>query len=242
MWLLQGNGIQTTNANVMDKIKLYQIYYSEATRAMCKTPHLIDGTNAGKYLENSAIVRTLDKFHEEDYIGILSPRFEEKRVWRHSVNTIEGIYTAIENDGYSADVYSFFGGFQTRNVWTKAEQWQPGILEIANRIFAEFEPTKGIDITELETPIVYQNAFVARREVYADYVQTWLRSLITIMENNFEIAALLMQDAKYKDAKLDKQKMIGTFGKPYYTFHPFVCERFFSTYLALNPEITLKHI
>ncbi len=156
--------------------------------------------------------------------------------------SIEGIYTAIENDGYSADVYSFFGGFQTRNVWTKAEQWQPGILEIANRIFAEFEPTKGIDITELETPIVYQNAFVARREVYADYVQTWLRSLITIMENNFEIAALLMQDAKYKDAKLDKQKMIGTFGKPYYTFHPFVCERFFSTYLALNPEITLKHI
>ena len=232
-----------------EKIKLAQIYYNDATRKMVNTPFAIDGSKANPFLENFIIAREISGLNpglfEGEYIGILSARFEEKLVWRQSVNSIKGAIETIEDDGYSADVYSFFKSFTTRNVWTKAEQWQPGILEIATKLFKEFERTSGITIgslTELETPIVYQNAFIAKTDVYFDYVNTWLIPLIAIMHNNKQLKPLLMQDAKYKASKLNKSECERVFGVPHYTFHPFVCERFFSTYLACNPEYTLKQI
>lgn len=231
------------------KIKLAQIYYNDETRRLVKTSLAFDGSKGNEYLENFIIAREISGLNpflfSGDYIGILSARFEEKLVWRQSVNSISGALETIENDGYSADVYSFFKSFTTRNVWTKAEQWQKGILEIAQILFKEFERKSGIqigDITQLETPIVYQNAFIARRGIYFDYVNSWLIPLIEIMHNNKQLKPLLMQDAKYQGAKLNKSQCVEVFGVPHYTFHPFVCERFFSTYLACNPEYTLKQI
>lgn len=232
-----------------DKIKLAQIYYNDETRRKVKTALAFDGSKANEYLENFIIAREISGLNPDvfdgEYIGILSARFEDKLHWRQSVNSIAGAIEAIESDGYSADVYSFFKSFTTRNVWTKAEQWQPGILEIAQILFKEFEFKSGVeigDITQLETPIVYQNAFIARKGVYFDYVNSWLIPLIEIMHNNKQLKPLLMQDAKYQGAKLNKAQCSEVFGVPHYTFHPFVCERFFSTYLAINSEITLKHI
>ena len=235
----------------MLKTQILQIAYDEATTEMlCNDERVFHvlRSDSGPYLENEIIAKlNYQMAIGSKYIGILSARFEEKNRWRQSPNkTIPAILDFIEQDADEADVYSFFGGNTTRNIWLKAEQWQPGILKIAELIFAEFEKHSSYkvgDITKLNTPIIYQNAFIAKSEIYLDYVQNFLNPLVVIMEQNKEIQKLLNKDAKYKESKLSRDKLIETFGVPYYTFQPFVCERFFSTYLALNKDIfSLKHI
>lgn len=232
-----------------EQIKLAQIAYNKATREMVKTEIVFDGSNANAFLENWTIARQISSLNPDlfrgEYIGILSARFEEKLKWKQSVNSIKGIIDGIEDDGFSADVYSFFRSYTPRNVWVKAEQWQPGVLPAAVAIFKEFERKTGIvvgDITKLETPVIYQNAFVAKKSIYFQYVNEWLLPLIDIMQKNEEVSQLLSKDAKYTGSKLNREECIKVFGVPYYTLHPFVCERFFSTFLAINPEFTIKHI
>ena len=234
------------------KTSIIQIAYDQATVKMLsddeRVYHVIR-PDSGPYLENEIIVRFLEMpfVSSVDYIGVLSARFEDKSRWRQSPNkTIPAILDFIEQDKNLADVYSFFGGHTERNIWTKAEQWQPGILDIAERLFDIFEQetkTKVGDITKLETPIIYQNAFIAKSAIYSDYVKTFLKPLTAIMERDKHLIEWLNQNANYKDSKLNKEKLLETFGRPFYTFHPFVCERFFSTYLAINKNLfTLKHI
>lgn len=232
-----------------DKIKIAQIFYDEKTKHMANASILFDGSKCDKYLENYTIARQITglnpKLTTGEYIGILSARFEEKFLWKQSANTIAKAIYAIEEDGYAADVYSFFGSHTVRNIWMQADRWQPGIVSIAKRLFSLFEIKTGIEVgsvTQLETPVILQNAFIAKREVYFDYVNSWLVPLIEIMEKDEELRVMLMQDANYKDAKLSATKCKPVFGVDHYTFHPFVCERFFATYMAINSDLTLKHI
>lgn len=235
----------------MLKTQIIQIAYDEPTIDMCcvdnRVIHCIR-SESGPYLENEVISKINYKMAmHAKYIGVLSARFEEKRRWRQTpLKSIPQILDFIENDPEDIDVYSFFGSNTARNIWIKAEQWQPGILKIAQLLFEEFEQVfnyKVGDITKLDTPIIYQNAFIAKSSVYLDYVQNFLNPLIVIMERNKQIKDLLMKDARYTEPKLSREKMIETFGVPYYTFHAFVCERFFSTYMALNKDIfSIKHI
>lgn len=230
-------------------IELYQIAYNEETIKKVDVDNAIEFQNraSDKYLENTIISRFSEFVTDRaSYFGILSARFDEKMQWKQSEGrSIAGIRPAIEKDGYSHDVYSFFGSNTIRNVWVQADRWQPGVLEIAEIIFKQFAIERGQpigDLKKLDTPIIYQNAFVAKREIYADYVNNWLIPLINIMETNEAVKPLLFANPNYKDAKLTEEECMRVFGVPHYTFHSFVCERFFSTYLALNEHITLKHI
>lgn len=231
------------------KIQIFQIAYNEETLKLIdmNKAFLCFNRSSSPFLEND-IIANLQQIADNrfEYFGILSARFEEKMKYKQSkAKKIDGIHSAIEEDGYSNDVYSFFGSSTKRNVWKQAEQWQPGILEVAELIFKQYSIERGQpvgNLLQLDTPVVYQNAFVAKKEIYFDYVQNWLRPLMSIMNTNEAIKSLLFKDAKYKDAKLSAEECLQVFGVPFYTFHSFVCERFFSTYLAVNKEISIKQI
>lgn len=219
------------------KVEIKQIAYNDSTSRLCHPDRLIYNKKSDKFLENSVIVKTIDNF-TGDYIGVLSARFEQKMRGKLPKKTIAKTIEIIEGDNFNHKVYSFFGGHTKRNIWKVAEHWQPGIIEMAQLIFDKFDPS--INILQLNTPIIYQNAFVATSEVYRDYVKSWLGPLMKIMSQK-EIKKLLYKDAMYKGKKISPEQCEKVFGRPYYTFHPFVCERFFSTYCAVK-GITVKHL
>lgn len=212
------------------QVEIRQIAYNESTKKLCDPSRIIFNEKSDKFLENKIIAKHAGKI-DADYIGIFSARFEQKMKGKLPKKTIQKTIKIIEDDNFNFPVYSFFGGHTRRNVWEVAERWQPGIIECAQFIFNEFDPE--IDILLLDTPIVYQNAFVATKEVYMDYVNTWLKPLMKIMTGKV-IASMLDKNSKYKGAKLSNEECVNVFGKPYYTYHPFVCERFFSTYCAVK--------
>jgi hypothetical protein len=76
-------------------------------------------------------------------------------------------------------------------------------------------------------PVLY-NLFVARGAVMNDYT-TLLERAIEIMESDARLRADLALHAPYRPE--DGLR---------YTYHPFVCERLFSAYLHLHPELVCK--
>ena len=83
-----------------------------------------------------------------------------------------------------------------------------------------------------------------------------LAPAMRLMEEDEEISRLCDEDSGYgclfekedycrevnRQFAISKVRCMELFGKPYYTYHPFICERLISTWLALNPEVTVSFI
>lgn len=220
-----------------------QIFYAEEHRKSLD-PDFIAWNNTGLYspfLENHVIARLMPYAPKADYIGCVSWKFYSKTGYTY--DTLKDRIS--KNEGVQA--FSFWGDKKNVNVWKQAENWHKGIIEIAEIIF----PAIGIDIhpTKLQTPVIWQNHFIATPEVYQDYVKTFLIPAMIEMRINPDLVEKLNADSNYQKKLLSspageqaRANCLNNFGKPYYTMHPFVCERFFSSYLALHPEITFKSI
>ncbi len=228
------------------KLKIYQIYYSWFQWFSVQhgfKPYFNAGSN--RYLENQVILDCYQnhRFKNCDYFGVLSWRFEEK-----TKLNFDQIANFIKKEKSSADVYAFFQDPDQRsrvkkNMWKHAvEMWHPPLfIEIGQMIFDELKIKA--NILDLETPVIYSNYWIARPQVFAGYVERLLAPAVKIMEENETIKRLCYEDSGY-----DRQKSISIkqrekiFGRPYFTFHPFICERLFSSWLALNPNIRFNYI
>lgn len=226
----------------MNQLKGVQIYY-DASQEGYLNPNLIPYYNAASYnpcLENTVIKELILKGNHKDcdYFGVFSWRFEKKHA-----RSLTRLMDEVRNDKDGADVYSFFSLHTKPNLWVVAEKWHKGILEVTKDIFRKTDLFKVAD--ELETirmSSIYQNAHFARPDIYEKYVIEWLIPLMTAMldERDTELQTKLNVDTRYKSEK-SKEHLKKTFGSPYYTLHPFICERFFSTFLAYH-NYKVKHI
>lgn len=222
-------------------VKLYQILYStEQKQHLSTSTAWYDNSNATNQpcLENHVIAELLTSgdHNGADYIGVLSWAFERKRALR-----IDSVLPLIDG---TADVFAFDHHHTQPNVWRKAETWHKGIISAAREAFFECGMQEvAVSFDKVITPNIYSNAFVARSSVYEDYVTTWLVPFMTALER------LQSAQAECKSYTAMKQKQGVTAdhlqrvtGYPYYTLMPFICERLFSTYLAFNKNLTIKHI
>jgi hypothetical protein len=57
-----------------------------------------------------------------------------------------------------------------------------------------------------------------------------------------ELQSLLRQDASYRDPRVPVSELMAIFGEPHFCLQPFIAERLFSTWLALNPAVRVRHI
>lgn len=220
----------------MNKIKGYQVYYDHAQENFLNRK-LIPYFNPVVYspcLENHVISELIltDQHQDCDYFGVLSWKFEKKHA-----RSLTKLIEQVETDQEKIDVYTFFQLHTKPNVWQVAEKWHPGITEIAREIFKRMG--KAQDFDTVRTPAVYQNAFLTRPEIYEDYVKNWLVPFMEILKHE-DIKARCDIDTRYKSEK-SKDRLKTIFGFPYYTLHPFLCERLFSTYLAYT-NYKVKHI
>lgn len=221
---------------MMHQVKLIQIFYDESQRQHLNqnVAHYFNGniTNA-PCLENHAIANIVNGGFGIDskYLGILSWAFERKRALR-----IDNIVPKIDD---SADVFAFDSSHTKPNVWVKAEQWHKGITGVARECFFELGWQEiATTFTKIETPNIYSNAFITKSSIYQVYVNEWLVPFMGVLVN-LESAKT---NANYKAGKATPEWLERTTGYPYYTLMPFVCERLFSTYLAYNKYLTIKHL
>lgn len=172
-----------------------------------------------------------------DYFGVLSPRFRRKIPLG-----LGEILARIARDGFSADVYSFFGRIVERRPWPLAERKHPGILAAAGLLMRRL----GIDVDlgQLEAPVIHQNHFLCRSSLYARFGAELLGPALRAMADpdDAELQSLLARDAGYRDPRLSPECLTALFGHPHFGLQPFLAERLFSTWLGLHPEVRVRHV
>jgi hypothetical protein len=196
-----------------------------------------------RFFENDVIVELIraGKHKASDYFGVFSWRFSEKIPLRSQI-----IFDLMQEDGYEADVYSFFEGTHSglgpegHNIWTLGETYHPGLVEAGEILLKRLGMR--VDLRHLTTPVIYQNHFICRSDLYERYVHELLQPAIRGLSNSNdrELQKAISRDAQYV-TNLKPAVSAEVFGRPYFSLEPFLCERLFSTWAALQ-SLNVRHI
>ena len=212
--------------------KIAQVYFEDSQRS-CLSPLATPVLNSrlSPYFENAVIVRLVreDMFRGVRYSGVLSWRVESKNNF--------SLARLIKELELGADVYVPRACAVAHDVRNAGDA--------AHRYFSElFEPileNLGLESGAMQKPRlgVYQNAVIARREIYYDYVQHWLAPSMDFLDRqvNPEYLAKLRSDPGYNSYPPGRQELLRrVIGTPHYQYHPFLLERLWSVYLWRHQE------
>ncbi len=221
-------------------VAVYQIYYdTRSARRLSPLYQRYLNERPTRFFEAAVIEKLIGegRHRHASYFGVFS--------WQFGVKIPIGapeLLRRMERDEYAADVYTFFGRITDRHPWRLAEAKHPGITRAAEALFKRLEID--LDLENLAAPIVHQNHFICRSALYQRFVTDLLAPALRAMrdETDHELQELLAQDAGYQDPKLSSEQLREIFGRPHFCMHPFICERLFSTWLALSPSISVRHI
>jgi hypothetical protein len=171
------------------------------------------------FFENS-VIKTVVLESEADKIAVCSHALRSKMRLNLRPLTLE-----VLNEDF--DVLSFSRNSKFHKMLASAEVWHPGFTELLTKIM-----TKAVGLTPKNPKYpIYQNAFIARSQVYKEYVNEFLIPCMEVMEKDFSKEC--WKDSNYTKLKreplTDKAKK--DLGVGYYPMHPFICERFFSQWL-----------
>jgi hypothetical protein len=223
-------------------VGIYQCFYKDQYKERLDAgfiPYFND--RISRFFENDVIVELVEgnKHSSWDYFGVFSWRFSEKIPLRSEI-----IFDLMNEDGYEADVYTFFEGTHRGlgevgyNTWTYGETSHPGLIEAGEVLMARLGIR--VDLCHLPAPIIYQNHFICRSGLYERYVRELLSPAIRAMNDvaDREIQDLISRDAQYI-ARSDTAAQV--FGRSYFSLEPFICERLFSIWAALQ-SVKVRHI
>jgi hypothetical protein len=124
-------------------------------------------------------------------------------------------------------MYSFT--YDRHDVLGYADLCHPGFLTI----FRELLETLNIDIDERPMIGLYQNAVIAKPDIYLDYVENFLLPTIRFFDScSDEIRKMLFKNANYKGVSGDRLEE--SIGVGHYTYHTFILERLWSLYYHIR--------
>lgn len=81
--------------------------------------------------------------------------------------------------------------------------------------------------------MIYCNYFVAKTNIYKDYINSLLKPAIDLFKNDEELYSLVMRKSHYNN-KVPPANYIKDTGLNYYTHAPFILERLINVYIQLN--------
>lgn len=214
-----------------ERVDFYQIYYKNDQLSRLfpfATPYF--NQNLTPFFENS-VIKELVLASEADKIGVCSwaLRFKMKLALRPLTEEV------MQED---FDVLSLSRNSKYHEMLKSAEVWHPGFNDIMHKILTKI----GFTLKKPRYPI-YQNAFIARVDVYKEYVNEFLIPAIEVMEKDQEIRNLCWKDSGY--TKLKNEPLTDSakkqLGVGYYPMHPFLCERFISQWLETK-NLNVKYL
>lgn len=211
-----------------EKIEFYQIYF-KPTHLPVMFPFAIPYHNhtLTPFFENTPI-KTLVLASTADKIGVCSWALKNKMRM-----CLRPLTESVLQEDY--DVLSFSRMSKHHKMLPSAEAWHPGFTALLTKISNQV----GYKVVPVPKYPIYQNAFVARTEVYQEYVKDFLLPAMEVMSTDVEC----WKDSNYSKLKreplTDKAKV--DLGVAYYPMHPFICERFFSQWLETK-KLNVKYL
>lgn len=170
-------------------------------------------------------------FSSSDYIGILSHKFNSKS--GISAKMLDKIFKQVKNEDFDIINFSRQHWIDGKEYMNFSEGEHPGLTKILKLCI------NNLNATYIENPpVFYSNYFLAKSEIYKDYVNNWLIPTLNYMEN--DIWELVNGDSTYKSG-LNSEELMKYTGMSHYNFSAFVCERLVGQY-AMNKNLKIKII
>lgn len=208
--------------------ELYQIYYEES-QLKDLYPCAIPYNNEGKltvFFENAVIAERVMKT-TADKIGITSWKLRMKQ--KMYVGRPKEITQEVLEGDY--DILSFTKNTKYHTMLAAATQSHKFFQPTFDKILAAIGKSRP---HEVKNPI-YQNHFVARTDIYQDYVKNWLTPACEAIEGVPEIRELAYKDSNYSELSGQSAEILkNQIGMSYYPMVPFLLERLFSVYHNVN--------
>lgn len=214
-----------------DKIDFYQILYHESQRSELypfAKPYFSVGLTP--YFEN-AIIAGLVPMSMADYISVCSWRLRKKR--NDAAHYLGGMGKDVLNEekilSNGFDVAILTPHSPAHKPLAMAPNWHGKAWVDAFNAFKPFLKQFGKVPDELEYSI-YENHFIARREIYHEYVSTYLLPAIDFIGDS----PVFYVDANYLTKKRDQaeiarvQRLLKSKDWP---IMPFLLERLFSFFI-----------
>jgi hypothetical protein len=179
--------------------------------------------------EYTPIMELSNKMDNNDiYYGVFSWKFPVKTGMSKRI-----LEKVIRNQ--NDDVLGLAPSFFKHNYLSFSYLQHPGLKEILEKVCNKLQLTLPKEVDK----VVYSNFFLAKGNVYKEYVNSVVIPALNYMEN--EIWEEVNKDAQYKSG-LSREQLLKYTGLEYYNFVTFVLERMLSVWLYNHPEISFKQI
>jgi len=216
---------------------LTQIIYKEEQRAECYPfANVYFNDRLTIFFENEVIAKLVPN-SDADKIGVCSWKLRQKQRW--NVGKRRDINQEVLESDY--EVLSFTKNTIHHQMLAASEIWHPGFRLSMG---VSCMPI-GIKVPEEVKNPIYQNAFMARADIYKEYVKEYLLPIMSLMIHDPWIAPLAAKDSHYHElAKGDaapREWLQEQIGMPYYPMATFLLERLFSIFCH-NKKIKVDYI
>jgi hypothetical protein len=222
-----------------DSLDFIQIIYKEEQRLSCYPfAQIYFNETLTDYFENDVIARLVPTLNA-DYISICSWRLKQKRndastpmVLNHDLELSKE--KILKNDFDVAILTPRRPGFRPLEM---AANWHGKVWTDAFTVFAnEFLRPMGIRLPDVSKEedlkhTIHENHFIARKEIYQEYVRYALQPAINFM---FDRPSLFGNDSGYILKKRDREEIKDyqkKSGRQDWPIAPFILERLFSIWI-----------
>lgn len=207
------------------RLSFYQIYYKDS-QLPSLFPFAIPYKNdrLTPYFENDVILKVVPEC-KSDLIAVCSHAL----AWKRSDNlrtanrqlTIDNILNA------DFDIARLIQRSPNHKMLHMAAQWHKNWAPCIAVLKKKFAIPREVDFP------IYENHFIARREIYHEYID-FLKSVIEVIEENKEVFMLPSGYIKYKKKEI-QQHVKSELGLDDYPMIPFILERMFSIFIHNKP-------
>lgn len=210
--------------------EFYQIYYQDNQLSNLypfSKPHF--NPTLTEFFENSVIYRLVLPCKAEK-VGVCSPALRQKI--NSGIPMREPFTEEVINRDF--DVLSL-SRRQTKEhfMLAKMDNWHPGTRQTLNMILSAI----GLETFEGRREprvAIYQNAFIARTEIYKSFLREAMIPAMMVMSYDTEIGVRCWEDSEYYKLKSEPEyrRMIKEkTGWDYVPCHTFILERLFSCWI-----------
>lgn len=208
----------------MKNYKIYSIIYDYAqTIEYDAYFNNINTVNMHSYLfEYNVLIDIIDNFKiDDEYLGIFSHKFPFKTgLFKKK------LYWLLKNNP-DFDIYGLCLQYNLKGKYLAfTEKVHPGF----SNIFYPLCKDLGLKVKEPEH-IVYGNFFIAKTNIYRQYVNEIIKPAIELLESE-KYKHLVWLDSNYKGLPKDQLKLFTELD--YYPFHSFLLERLFPIWVDNN--------
>jgi hypothetical protein len=200
-------------------MSLHQIYYKEEQRAKIypfASPYFNKSLTI--FFENRPIWDVVSSAKTKN-VGVCSWKLADKMKIR------VGLRNVLTEDAINGDfeVLSLTKNSTRHQMLAMANAWHKGFIPALDLLWQKLGYKRP---GEAKNPI-YQNHFIARTDIYKDYVNNFLRPAMDLILNDFELNQMMIQPSGYGrlSRSSDVTSVKAQLGMDDYPLCPFILER-----------------